>query len=83
MLAEQITDKDTSIRRNSGLVVGLRKQMLDSEKQLLLLLKSFKEKKLSEDKYLEIVRSKGDHWISQLTVNEAKNLLMVIAQVRA
>ena len=83
MLDEQITDKDTSIRRNSGHVVALREQLQSAEKRLLLLLKSFKDKRLSEDKYLQIARSRDKHWIGQLTVNEAKNLLLVIAEVES
>lgn len=82
MLLEEQRDKETSIQRNSGLIVSLRGEMADSEKKLLLLLKRFKEKKLSEGKYLEIIRSHNSSWISQLSLNEIKNLLFIIAEVK-
>ena len=78
---ESTRDKEVSIRRNSAGIVTLRKQIASSEKHLLVLLKRFKEKKISEEKYLEIIRSNDKKWISKLSLNEIKNLLFVIAEV--
>jgi hypothetical protein len=81
MLLEEQKDKDISIKRNSGLIITLRQEIGNSEKQLIHLLKRFKEKKLSEDKYLQIIRSNNSKWVTQLSSNEIKNLLFVIAEV--
>lgn len=62
-------------------MVALRRRLIESEQRLLLLLKSLKEKRICEDKYLTAARAPCKQWVAQLSQNEAQNLLLVIAEV--